>query len=85
MAKNPKRASPPAFQRFLAKRGTAANLARALGVFPQHVHNWQMRGVPEARCLDIERATYGAVTRYDLRPDVFGKAGMDPKLSKRKH
>jgi DNA-binding transcriptional regulator YdaS (Cro superfamily) len=30
--------------------------------------------VPADRCLPIERATGGAVTRYDLRPDIFGDA-----------
>lgn len=34
---------------------------------------WRSRKrVPAERCLAIEAATNGAVTRYDLRPDVFG-------------
>ncbi len=30
--------------------------------------------VPAERVLAIEAATHGKVTRYDLRPDVFGPA-----------
>ena len=54
--------------------GSQAELARLLTVLPQHVYNWQKRGVPPERCIDIEIAVGGAVTRYDLRPDVFGPA-----------
>lgn len=32
-----------------------------------------MRPVPPVLCIPIEEATEGKVTRYDLRPDVFGK------------
>ena len=31
-----------------------------------------LRPVPGPRCRDIERATDGAVTVHDLRPDIFG-------------
>lgn len=31
-----------------------------------------VRRVPAEHCRAIEQATNGAVTRYDLRPDVFG-------------
>lgn len=33
--------------------------------------------VPAERCVVIETATDGAVSRYDLRPDVFGAAPAD--------
>ena len=47
-------------------------MARALGVTPPTVHQWQTgrRPVPAERCPDIERATGGAVRCEDLRPDV---------------
>jgi DNA-binding transcriptional regulator YdaS (Cro superfamily) len=61
------------------KPKTQAELARRLGVRSQHITNWRARGVPPARCLAIENATEGAVTRYDLRPDVFGPATNDPE------
>jgi DNA-binding transcriptional regulator YdaS (Cro superfamily) len=63
-----------ALDRAIHHLGTANELARRLGLFPQHVNNWKTRGVPAARCIDIELATDGVVTRYDLRPDVFGQA-----------
>ena len=46
-------------------------LARAIGVFPQTVHNWMVRGrVPAEHCPAIERETAGQVTCEQLRPDV---------------
>lgn len=54
--------------------GGQAELARRLGKAQAHVWNWlhRDRAVPADQCLPIERATAGAVTRYQLRPDVFG-------------
>lgn len=51
-----------------------SKLARACRVSPQAVQGWLRRGVPAGRVLDIERITGGAVSRHDLRPDLFGKA-----------
>lgn len=53
--------------------GTAA-LARALEVTPQVVSNWKKRGVPAEYCRAVEAAVGSSVTRYELRPDVFGSA-----------
>ena len=51
--------------------GGQAKLARAMGISTQTVHNWLSRGnVPAERCIDIERATGGAVTCEELRPDL---------------
>jgi len=46
-------------------------LAKALGVQPPSVSDWitGKKAVPLDRCTAIERATLGAVTRQDLRPD----------------
>ncbi|UGB46968.1 helix-turn-helix domain-containing protein [Frateuria edaphi] len=51
-----------------------AELARRINVAPQLVWQWcdGRRPVPAHRCLAIEQATNGVVTRFDLRPDVFG-------------
>lgn len=55
--------------------GTAAKLAGLVGVVPMTVTQWRRRGqVPAERCRAIEAATNGEVTRYQLRPDVFGEA-----------
>ncbi|MEE9383173.1 MAG: Cro/CI family transcriptional regulator [Nannocystaceae bacterium] len=54
--------------------GTQARMASALSESQQTVSYWVRAGrAPERACIPIERATEGAVTRYALRPDVFGK------------
>jgi DNA-binding transcriptional regulator YdaS (Cro superfamily) len=52
-------------------RGRGLQLATALGVQPPSVSDWitGKRSVPIERCVAIERATGGEVTRRDLRPD----------------
>lgn len=42
-----------------------------LGVSKQIVTNWKSRGTPIEHCMAIERATNGAVTRQELRPDDY--------------
>jgi len=48
-----------------------SEFARAIGVSPSVVYQWRtkLRPVPIGHCAAIERATEGAVTRRDLRPD----------------
>lgn len=55
--------------------GSMAALARHLGITKGAVHQWTAPGrkVPPEHCIAIERATDGKVTRYELRPDVFGE------------
>jgi len=47
-------------------------LAREIGVSAVLINQWKSgaRQVPAGRCPDIERATNGAVTCEELRPDV---------------
>ena len=52
--------------------GGLSALAKKLDADPQVVSNWRKRGVPPNRCADVEAAVSGQVTRYQLRPDVFG-------------
>jgi DNA-binding transcriptional regulator YdaS (Cro superfamily) len=50
--------------------GNAARLADIIGVSPQALSNWRVRGsVPIEHCVAIEKATGESVTRRDLRPD----------------
>jgi DNA-binding transcriptional regulator YdaS (Cro superfamily) len=51
-------------------------LADALNVTPQQVNQWVQgdRPVPAKHCLAIESACAGAVSRHELRSDVFGPA-----------
>ena len=55
----------------IAQLGGVSKLASALGVGQSAVSNWRARGttLDAAHCAAIERATAGAVTRRDLRPD----------------
>lgn len=50
---------------------SAADLAREVGVSSSLLYQWRTgrRPVPLEHCAAIERATSGAVTRRDLRPD----------------
>ena len=58
--------------------GGVGKLADAIGLKSNVVSNWRLREqVPAERCIAIEQATGGAVTRHDLRPDVFGYATID--------
>lgn len=52
--------------------GGLGRLADSLKVTYQAVQKWRKKGVPAERCRDVEAVTGGAVTRYELRPDVFG-------------
>ena len=53
------------------QRGRSLAVAHALGVTPPVVSDWVTgkKGVPLERCVQIERATNGEVTRRELRPD----------------
>lgn len=51
-----------------------SELARRVGVTYQAVRKWEKSRTPAERCRAIERATGGQITRYELRPDVFGPA-----------
>jgi DNA-binding transcriptional regulator YdaS (Cro superfamily) len=56
---------------YLKKHGQGNRLASDIGVNSVLVSQWKtgVRPIPIERCPDIERATEGAVTRRDLRPD----------------
>lgn len=52
-------------------------LARLIGVKHPTIHSWIRAGrVPAKRVLAVEKAT--GISRYDLRPDVFGPAPDAP-------
>jgi DNA-binding transcriptional regulator YdaS (Cro superfamily) len=56
--------------------GSQGATAQAIGVTQPLVWQWcnGKRPVAAHHCVAIEQATGGEVTRYDLRPDVFGEA-----------
>lgn len=65
-----------ALNRAIELLGGQSALARACGVKQGHVWHWlnKSRKVPGDYVLTIEAATNGAVSRYELRPDIFGKS-----------
>ena len=63
--------------------GGLTALARSIGVSAPTVHEWKTlkRPVPVGRCIAIEHATNGVVTRRDLRPDDW--QNIWPELANR--
>lgn len=62
-----------ALRRAFRAIGSQAALAEICGVTAQAITKWVRSGkAPAKHCIPIEIATGGAVTRYELRPDVFG-------------
>lgn len=56
---------------YVKARGAQRQLAQKLGITPVLISQWanRQRPVPPERCVEIERATTGQVTRRDLRPE----------------
>jgi len=65
--------------------GGNIEVARCLDVHPSFISQMVTghRLVPCKYVQSIEQATHGAVTRYDLRPDVFGVAPAADTKKKR--
>jgi len=59
----------------IAVAGGQRRLAEKLGVSSMAVSQWKRRGIPPHRVIEIERAIDGEITRYELRPDIFGTKG----------
>lgn len=65
--------------------GSQRALAAVVGVTKAAVWQWKGKGrtVPVGHCVAIERATSGAVTRRDLRPDdwhlIWPELAAQPK------
>lgn len=67
-----------AMQRVVAITESKAVIAEKCRQPRQAVDRWCRTGqVPANHCIPIEELTGGEVTRYDLRPDVFGKAPQE--------
>ncbi len=64
--------------------GGVPAVAKALDISQPAIHRWRARGKPPAdRVIYLERASDGKVSRYELRPDVFGPApdAPDPRAA----
>jgi len=51
---------------------TKRQIATICGITPPALNCWKR--VPSEHCIPLETACGGDVTRYDMRPDVFGPA-----------
>lgn len=62
-----------ALERAIKHAGSQKKLAELLSTSQARVWNWLRRDkkVPAEYAVEIERATSGAVTREQLRPDIF--------------
>ena len=56
-------------QKAIEAAGGVCALARKLKITSQAISQWER--VPAERALAVERAVNGAVTRYELRPDLY--------------
>jgi DNA-binding transcriptional regulator YdaS (Cro superfamily) len=57
---------------YVNPKGAGAALAKVLKCSPVLISQWAngVRPVPSDRCIEIEKASDGAVTCEELRPDV---------------
>jgi DNA-binding transcriptional regulator YdaS (Cro superfamily) len=68
----------PIVQKAIKIAGGQSALARLIGgkVRQQHVRLWlHMDRIPAERAIQIEEATKGAVSRSELRPDLWPEEG----------
>ena len=61
-----------ALARAIELAGGVVAVARGCGCSPQAVSQWRI--TPAKRAATVEQLTAGVVTRYELRPDIFGSA-----------
>lgn len=70
-----------AVDRAVAITGGQSALARLVGVQQPHVHKWvRSQRIPAERVLPIYRATRGAVTPHQMRPDIYPDPDWLPPL-----
>lgn len=54
-------------------------LASSLGISQSAISQWVKRGVPAERVPAVVRATKGAVTAHELRPDLYPEGFVFPE------
>ena len=73
MASDPPRIETQALEQAIAAAGSQSELARRIGVSQNAVSRWmRINGqVGDRFAIKVEQATDGAVSRHDLRPDLY--------------
>jgi len=51
--------------------GSQKKLAAKCKATQQEISDWLKKGVPPGRVISVEKAVNGAVTRHQLRPDIY--------------
>lgn len=71
---------------FESERGTATKLAATLGISISYLSQLASGKAPLSpeRCVEIEEATNGSVTRKDLRPSDWSRIWPELRSEKRK-
>jgi DNA-binding transcriptional regulator YdaS (Cro superfamily) len=59
-------------QKVIDEIGSATKLAEIAGVSLPAVSQWDE--IPIKHVLKIEKAVKSKITRYDMRPDIYGEA-----------
>jgi len=67
-----KRTEKERTQELIRLAGGPTFIASIFGIHSQAVSQWER--VPAERCLAIEEATAGGLTRYMMRPDIYGQS-----------
>ncbi len=59
-------------EKIIAIAGSQTALAKELGIQQQAISEWLQKGtIPPHRVLKLEEIVKGAVTRHELRPDIY--------------
>lgn len=56
--------------------------AKAIGVSYQAVQKWRRSGIPAERVIKVEEVS--GVSRFDLRPDLYGDMRLPSTVTSRK-
>jgi DNA-binding transcriptional regulator YdaS (Cro superfamily) len=52
--------------------GGQSELAKKLGICKSAVNKWKLKNtVPIGRIVEVEKATAGKITRYQMRPELY--------------
>lgn len=60
------------FEKVVSFFGNKYRMAKALEIGYMRVQQWEKRQIPTDWAVKIEKATNGALTRAEIRPDIFG-------------